>query len=156
MPYKLEFLPSALKEWNKLGSTIQQQLKKKLRERLETPRVVSASLHGMPDHYKIKLRQLGYRLVYSVNDDTVTVLVVAVGKRERGDVYNTARSRTQKYLTTLSCLTDPMWQEKACLPRGHLRDLCSVYRCKPMKIIGNHLCFSSCGDNGTFVGLQNG
>ncbi|MDX4074041.1 type II toxin-antitoxin system RelE/ParE family toxin [Brucella sp. NBRC 113783] len=95
MPYKLEFLPSALKEWNKLGATIQQQLKRKLRERLETPRVVSASLHGMPDHYKIKLRQMGYRLVYSVNDDTVTVLVVAVGKRERGDVYNTARSRTQ-------------------------------------------------------------
>lgn len=47
----------------------------------------------MPDHYKIKLRQLGYRLVYRVDDGVVTVLVVAVGKRERGDVYNLMRAR---------------------------------------------------------------
>ncbi|WP_336884841.1 type II toxin-antitoxin system RelE family toxin [Sinorhizobium meliloti] len=46
----------------------------------------------MPDHYKIKLRQLGYRLVYRVDDGSVTVLVVAVGKRERGDVYNLMRA----------------------------------------------------------------
>ncbi len=54
------------------------------------------ALSGMPDHYKIKLRQLGYHLVYRVDDGTVivlVVLVVAVGKRERGDVYNTMRAR---------------------------------------------------------------
>ncbi len=93
MPFKLEFLPSARKEWDELGSTIRQQFVKKLRERLELPRVASAALHGMPDHYKIKLRQLGYRLVYRVDDNTITVLVVAVGRRERGDVYTTARER---------------------------------------------------------------
>ncbi|WP_374209592.1 type II toxin-antitoxin system RelE/ParE family toxin [Sinorhizobium meliloti] len=64
-----------------------------MRERLERPRIPSAALHGMPDHYKIKLRQLGYRLVYRVDDGVVTVLVVAVGKRERGDVYNLMRAR---------------------------------------------------------------
>ena len=47
----------------------------------------------MPDHYKIKLRQLGYRLVYRVSDEIVTVTVVAVGKRERGEVYEIARRR---------------------------------------------------------------
>ncbi|YCI04191.1 type II toxin-antitoxin system RelE/ParE family toxin [Ensifer sp. D2-11] len=93
MPYSLEFLPSARKEWDRLGATIRQQLVKKLRERLERPRIPSAALHGMPDHYKIKLRQLGYRLVYRVDDSVVTVLVVAVGKRERGDVYNLMRAR---------------------------------------------------------------
>lgn len=30
MTYKLEFLPSALKEWNKLGRTLREQFKKKL------------------------------------------------------------------------------------------------------------------------------
>lgn len=34
MTYSLEFLPSALKEWEKLGHTVREQLKKKLRERL--------------------------------------------------------------------------------------------------------------------------
>ena len=74
-------------------ATIRQQFVKKLRERLEGPRVPSAALHGMPDHYKIELRQLGYRLVYKVNDATVMVVVVAVGRRERGEVYEIARRR---------------------------------------------------------------
>lgn len=95
MPYRLEFLPSARKEWDKLGSTIRQQFVKKLRERLDVPRIQASALHGMPDHYKIKLRQLGYRLVYRVKDETVTVLVIAVGKRERGDVYTLARDRSR-------------------------------------------------------------
>jgi mRNA interferase RelE/StbE len=93
MTYRLEFLPSAQKEWEKLGATVKSQFNKKLRERLETPRVPSAELHGMPDCYKIKLRQSGYRLVYRVVDLRVTVLVVAVGKRERGEVYDAARQR---------------------------------------------------------------
>ena len=37
MTYKLELLPSALKEWKKLGHTVREQIKKKLRERLEAP-----------------------------------------------------------------------------------------------------------------------
>ncbi|KFE53424.1 type II toxin-antitoxin system RelE family toxin [Pseudomonas syringae] len=93
MTFKLEFLPSALKEWEKLGHTIRDQLKKKLRERLSLPRIPADALHGMPDHYKIKLRSAGYRLVYRVEDDRVVVTVVAVGKRERGDVYGSAKNR---------------------------------------------------------------
>jgi mRNA interferase RelE/StbE len=47
----------------------------------------------MPNHYKIKLRSAGYRLVYRVEDSTITVTVVAVGKRERNAVYKTAQTR---------------------------------------------------------------
>jgi mRNA interferase RelE/StbE len=93
MTFRLEFLPSAQKEWEKLGATIKSQFTKKLRERLETPRVPSAALLGMPNCYKIKLRQSGYRLVYRVEDQRITVVLVAVGKRERGDVYEVARRR---------------------------------------------------------------
>ena len=35
MTYKLAFNESALKEWKKLGHTLQMQFKKKLKERLE-------------------------------------------------------------------------------------------------------------------------
>jgi len=55
---------------------------------------VADGLHGMPSHYKIKLRSAGYRLVYRVDDTTVTVTVVAVGKRERNAVYKNARKRS--------------------------------------------------------------
>lgn len=66
MSYSLEFKKSALKEWRKLGSTVQQQFKKKLIERLESPHVPSAKLSGGENLYKIKLRQSGFRLVYKV------------------------------------------------------------------------------------------
>lgn len=43
--------------------------------------------------YKIKLRDSGYRLVYEVNDNTITVLVLAVGKRDKCQAYEAARQR---------------------------------------------------------------
>jgi mRNA interferase RelE/StbE len=91
--YTLAFLPSALKEWEKLGDTVRTQFKKKLAERLEAPHVLSARLSGIPDCYKIKLRAAGYRLVYQVDDKVLTVVVVAVGKRDRNLVYKIAAGR---------------------------------------------------------------
>lgn len=93
MTYSLEFLPSARKEWDRLGSTLREQFKKKLAERLTHPRVPADALHGLSDHYKIKLRAAGYRLVYRVEDTRITVVVVAVGKRERSQVYEAAKKR---------------------------------------------------------------
>ena len=93
MSYKLAFKQSARKEWDKLGHSIREQFKKKLIERLAQPHVPSAALHGAVHLYKIKLRQAGYRLVYSVEDQTITVTVIAVGKRERNAVYDIALSR---------------------------------------------------------------
>lgn len=93
MTYKLEFKKSALKEWEKLGLTVKDQFKKKLSERLSNPHVPSAALSGAKGFYKIKLRQQGYRLVYGVEDQTITVTVIAVGKRDRNEIYDVALSR---------------------------------------------------------------
>ncbi len=93
MTYKLRFHEKALKEWHNLSKGIQEQFKKKLEQRLENPRVPSASLSGMKDCYKIKLRSVGYRLVYRVDDDVVYVTVISIGKRERLQVYLTAQNR---------------------------------------------------------------
>jgi mRNA interferase RelE/StbE len=95
MTYKLEFKKTAYKEWNKLGHSIREQFKKKLAERLEHPHVPGSALSGAANIYKIKLRQAGYRLVYSVEDDIVTVTVIAVGKRDRNEIYDIALSRLQ-------------------------------------------------------------
>ena len=66
MSYRLLFRAQAKKEWDKLDASIKAQFKKKLAERLEEPRIESARLSGMQDCYKIKLRSIGYRLVYQV------------------------------------------------------------------------------------------
>lgn len=79
MAYFLDFDERALKEWRKLGSTVREQLKKKLVEVLESPRIEANKLRGMPDCYKIKLRSSGYRLVYQVIDESCR-FVISVGK----------------------------------------------------------------------------
>ena len=93
MTYELGFVEEALKEWRKLDANTREPFKSRLAERLENPKVPSARLHGVKERYKIKLRSAGYRLVYEVRDKDVLVLVVAVGKRERNEVYRAAERR---------------------------------------------------------------
>lgn len=94
MTCRLKFLPVALREWEKLGAPIKSQLKKKLVERLEHPRVPADKLTGYDSVYKIKLRASGYRLVYEVIDNDVVVCVIAIGKREKGKVYSVLQQRS--------------------------------------------------------------
>jgi mRNA interferase RelE/StbE len=93
MSFELAFLEEALAEWRRLDGAIRTQLKKKLTERLQTPRVPASKLSGHPDRNKIKLRSVGYRLVYEVRDQQVLVLVISVGKRDRNAVYRAAAQR---------------------------------------------------------------
>ena len=90
MTYSIAFLDEALKEWRRLDNVTREQFKAKLVESLQNPKIPSARLHGMKERYKIKLRSAGYRLVYQVKDQELIVLVVAVGKRERNEVYKAA------------------------------------------------------------------
>lgn len=93
MPFELAFHPQALTEWRKLDASVAQQFKNKLAERLERPDVPSARVSGGPDLYKIKLRAVGYRLVYQVQNQRLTVLVLSVGRRERNEAYAAALGR---------------------------------------------------------------
>ena len=93
MNYSLEFDPRALKEWHKLNSTIKDQFKKKLSERMKDPIVSKDKLSGFSNVYKIKLRSVGYRLAYEVKEDEIVVLVLTVGKRENSKVYEHLKHR---------------------------------------------------------------
>ena len=93
MIYELKFLPSAKKEWDKLDSSIKSQFKRKLEKCLENPHIPANRLTGFDCAYKIKLHAVGYRLVYEVDDQEITVFVIAVGKRENNAVYDKARDR---------------------------------------------------------------
>lgn len=92
--YRLKFLPAALKEWEALDGSVKEVLRKALKKRLQNPRLPGSELHGdLQGCYKIKLRQQGYRLVYSVEDDVLVVLVLAVDKREDMAAYRSALQR---------------------------------------------------------------
>jgi mRNA interferase RelE/StbE len=93
MSYSLLFKPKALKEWEKLNSTIKEQFKNKLKERLQNPRVEKDKLSGYENVYKIKLRTVGYRLAYEVNDNEITILILSIGKRDKSKIYNNLKNR---------------------------------------------------------------
>lgn len=83
MTYKLNFFESAYKEWQKLDPHVRKHFKTRLKKRLENPRVESARLRGHSNLYKIKLRSVGYRLAYLVEDRTISVFVICVGRRDK-------------------------------------------------------------------------
>jgi len=92
--YRLKFIPAALHEWNALDGSIKEPLRKALKRRLDAPHVAGSQLHGeLNGCYKIKLRKIGYRLVYSVEDDTLVVLVLSVNRRDGLLVYADALKR---------------------------------------------------------------
>jgi mRNA interferase RelE/StbE len=93
MIYELAFLDSALKEWRKLDANTRDIFKARLEERLTSPHVPAAKLTGSRNRYKIKLRSVGYRLVYEVRDAQLVVVVIAVGRRDRNAVYKAAENR---------------------------------------------------------------
>ena len=83
MSYELAFKPKALKEWERLDTSIKEQFKKKLKERLENPVIPKDRLSGYENVYKIKLRASGYRLAYEVREKEIVVLVLKIGKRDK-------------------------------------------------------------------------
>lgn len=62
MTYELTFKKSALKEWKKLGATIQTQFKHKLEEILENPHIEGARLSGGNNLYKTEAGRLSVSL----------------------------------------------------------------------------------------------
>lgn len=91
--YRLQFLPQAKEEWDRLDGSVRAQFAKVLLRRLDVPRVRAAALTAMPDCYKIKLRSTGFRMVYRVQDDLLVLLTIAVGKRDKSAVYDAAKLR---------------------------------------------------------------
>jgi len=93
MTYSLRFNKQALHEWKNLDNSVRIQFKKKLKERLDAPITLASRVSGADNCFKIKLRSVGYRLVYQVIENEIVVLVLAVGKREKNAVYKAALKR---------------------------------------------------------------
>jgi mRNA interferase RelE/StbE len=92
--YELEFHELALKEWKKLDGSIKSQFLKILTNRLQEPHITSEKLRGdLHNTYKIKLRDVGYRLVYEVIDQRLVVVVIAIGRRDHDEAYQIAIKR---------------------------------------------------------------
>jgi mRNA interferase RelE/StbE len=93
--YRVLLRPRARKAWDRLDEAIRRQLIRKLDERRRNPHVPAACLSGLPGCYKIKLRSAGIRLVYQVRDRELVILVLAIGQRDKNEVYAAALAELQ-------------------------------------------------------------
>ena len=97
--YRLKFIPKAFDEWNAFDGSVKEVLRKALKKRLMNPYVPSCRLKSdLSGCYNIKLRRQGYRLVYTVQDEFLVVLVLAINKRKDAVVYRAAMSNFAKEL----------------------------------------------------------
>jgi mRNA interferase RelE/StbE len=120
--YRLIFKKSALKEWKPLAPLLKKEFKKKLLERLDRPRVEASRLNGLKNCYKIKLRSVGYRLVYEVRDADVIVVVVVIAKLGGLHVGMNIESKN------ITAVAHRVSVEKRWHANGHTGGVCLVYR----------------------------
>jgi len=83
MAWKIDFSPTALKQLDKLDKPIANRILRFLRERVEgldDPRTIGARLQGTLSEFW-KYRVGDYRLICSLQDDRLVVLVLRIGHR---------------------------------------------------------------------------
>ena len=98
--YNFEFHPEAKEELKKLNKSIQILFTKKLKQVLNAPEIGiklenknNLKLRGLQ---KVYFNNKKHRIVYDTIKDKVMIYIVAVGKREKMDVYKKANSRINR------------------------------------------------------------
>jgi mRNA interferase RelE/StbE len=77
--YKIEVTNAALRQLRKLPKSIQPRIRGAIELLAEDPRPpASRPLQGR-DGYRVRVGD--YRIIYTVNDDVLTIVVVALGHR---------------------------------------------------------------------------
>ena len=93
MPYEVILQPSAARELRKLPKERQKRIGKKIDELTKNPRPPEAkALTGSEG--LLRIRAGDYRIVYTVKDQVLIILVVRIGHRR--DIYRGITSRTRK------------------------------------------------------------
>ena len=88
MAWKIEFDPAARKELEKLDKPVERRILKFLHDRvkrLDDPRQIGERLQGPLSKFW-KYRVGDYRIICSLEDDRMVVLVIRIGHRR--EVYN--------------------------------------------------------------------
>ncbi len=84
MSYRIEFVRSAAKSYRQLDPVLQRRVDRELSRLSETPRHAGViRLQANDELYRVRICDL--RLIFSVEDDMLLVLIVKIG--QRGSIY---------------------------------------------------------------------
>jgi mRNA interferase RelE/StbE len=93
MAYEVVLKPSAARELRKLPKPIRKRIGKKIDELAENPRLPDAKALAGAEGF-LRVRAGDYRIIYTVKDRMLIVLVVRIGHRR--DIYRGITSRTRR------------------------------------------------------------
>ena len=80
MAYRIEFKPSAAKEFSQLPKNVQKRITAKVNTLTDNPRPRGVEkLEGRANRYRIRVED--YRVIYEIHDEVLLVLVVRIGHR---------------------------------------------------------------------------
>jgi mRNA interferase RelE/StbE len=82
--YDIYFKESVWKDVKKIPGTELRRILSKIEKLADDPRL--AGCEKLTEHELYRVRQGSYRIVYSIQDDTLTVWVIKIGHRK--DVYH--------------------------------------------------------------------
>lgn len=103
MIYRIEFIPDAEKDFDSLDGSIKKEIAKKIDALAENPFLgkplgnkFGIDLTGF---YKLYITKKTYRIVYRLIEGSLEVIeVVAIGKRDKEEVYRLVAKRLKKLL----------------------------------------------------------
>lgn len=82
--YRVEFAPSAQRQFRDLPRPVQERIVPRIRALAEQPRPRGAEkLAGTTDQYRIRVGD--YRVIYAIRDDRLLILLLRFGHRR--DIY---------------------------------------------------------------------
>ena len=107
MMWKLEYLPEATEDMEKLNKSIYPQVIRGIRKVLANPLPQSRGGYGKPlgnkdgnnltGLYKIKFRSIGIRVIYALEETDELMTVVVVSLRSDNQVYDMAAKRRNRH-----------------------------------------------------------
>ena len=105
--WEIEFLPEALSDLARIDKAVRARITKGINKILQNPVAKSKSGYGKPLRnqkgkdlsglYKIKFRDIGIRVVYSLKEEDGIMTVIIVGARADDEVYDEAYKRRIKH-----------------------------------------------------------
>lgn len=107
MKWKIEYLPEAEEDVQKLDGSVRKLVVKAIEKVSTNPLPAAEGGYGKPlghngdlnltGFYKIKLKRQGIRVVYSIVRENDRMTVIIVGARSDEEVYKYAYDRLKKY-----------------------------------------------------------
>jgi len=98
MAYKIEFIPEALEDFDKLDKSLKIQAQKKIDKLSENPYIGEPLSNkagiDLTGFYKLYFYKKRHRIVYRIIEDKIEVVQIwGIGKRDKSKIYDTVFKR---------------------------------------------------------------